>query len=62
MVDLYNNPDEMALHMLSAPDSACIVDDFENILASRDRSTAHHEDAPSLQIKFIDKKSLTDFL
>ena len=59
--DLYT-PDARTLHMLSAPDSARIVDEFENILASRDQSTAHHEEAPSLKIKFIDVKSLADFL
>ena len=52
--DLYDNPDAIALHMLSAPDSACNFDEFENICASRDQSTAHHEEAPSLQIKFTE--------
>ena len=32
--DLYDNPDAMTLHVLSAPDSARIVDEFENSRAS----------------------------
>ena len=48
---------------MSAPDSASIVEKFENILAGRDQSTGHHEEAPSLLIKFLeDVNSLTDFL
>lgn len=42
---LYDNPDAMALHMLSAPESAHIISEFEDVLSSRDQSTAHHEEA-----------------
>ena len=31
----------------------CIVGEFEEVLTSHDQSTAHHEDAYPLQVKFL---------
>ena len=53
----------MALYMLSAPDSARAVADFEEVISRNDQSTAHHEEAYHLQVKFLQHvKSLTAVL
>ncbi len=51
--DLYANPDAMVLHMLSAPDSGCVVKEFEELLASQNQSTTHLQEAQPLQIRFL---------
>ncbi len=53
----------MALHMLSAPDSAHVVKKFEKLLTSENQSTAHHEEAQPIQIRFLrDVKALSAVL
>ena len=57
--DLYDDQETLAVYMLSTPDSLRIVDEFESVLTTPNKSTKHHEEAHSLQVKFFaDVKSL----
>ncbi len=61
--DLYDNHVARALHMLSAPDSARVVKEFEDLQTSQTQSTTHHEEAQPLQIRFLrDVKALSAVL
>ena len=61
--DLYDEPDTLALYMLSTPDMLRIIEEFELVLNTESKSTKHHEEAHSLQVKFLrDVKSLTTTL
>ena len=54
IADLYDNTDTMSLYMLSAPETARMIIEFEIILnAAASSSIAHHEEAPKLQNKFL---------
>ena len=56
---LYESPDALTLFMLAGPDCARIIKEFEAVLNTPNSSTAHHEEAHSLQIKY--KKDVLSF-
>lgn len=58
-VGLYEDDDALLLFMLTAPDCARIVKEFEATNTTNDES-AHHEEAHSLQLKF--KKDVQSFV
>lgn len=54
LADMYDEADSIALYMLAAPDTARIVQEFENVLGkNKTTNTSHHEEAPKLQKKFL---------
>ena len=57
---LYENPEALTLFMLAGPDCARCVDEFDAVLDTPSLSTAHHEEAHSLQIKF--RKDVLSFV
>lgn len=59
-VGLYENPEALTLFMLAGPDCSRCVEEFESVLQSRSPSTAHHEEARSLQVKY--RKDVLSFV
>ena len=57
---MYDNTDTIALYMMAALDTARLVNEFENVLGKTNTSTAHHEESPELQKRFI--KDVKNFL
>ena len=51
-VGLYENPEALTLFMLAGPDCSMCVEEFEVVLDTPRSSTAHHEEAHSLQVKY----------
>ena len=51
-VGLYENPEALTLFMLAGPDCSRCVEEFEVVLDTPRSSTAHHEEAHSLQVKY----------
>ena len=59
-VGLYENPEALALFMLAGPDCSRCVEEFEVVLDTPRSSTAHHEEAHSLQVKY--RKDVLSFV
>ena len=51
-VGLYENPEALTLFMLAGPDCSSCVEEFEVVLDTPRSSTAHHEEAQILQVKY----------
>ena len=51
-VVLYEIPETLTLFMLAGPDCSRCVEEFEVVLVTPRSSTAHHEEAHSLQVKY----------
>lgn len=57
---LYENPEALTLYMLTGPDCSRCVEELETVLDSPSSSTAHHEEAHSLQVKY--RKDVLSFV
>ena len=58
--DLYDDTDAIALYMLAGPECVRMIDEFEMVNKVPLESTGHHEEAHSLQCKFLnDVQSFT---
>ena len=57
---LYENPEALTLFMLAGPDCSRCVEEFEAVLDIARSSTAHHEEAHSLQVKY--RKDVLSFV
>ena len=57
---LYENPEALTLFMLAGPDCSRCVEEFEAVLDTPRSSTAHHEEAHSLQVKY--RKDVLSFV
>ena len=57
---MYDSTNTLALYMMAAPDTARLVNEFQNVLGKANSSTAHHEESPELQKRFI--KDVKNFL
>lgn len=54
LADMYDEAESIILYMLAAPETARIIQKFENSIEIKDNtSTAHHEESPKLQVKFL---------
>ena len=51
--DLYDDTDAITLYMLAGPDCARMIEEFERVHDRTILSTGHHEEAHSLQSKFL---------
>ena len=51
--DLYDDSDAITLYMLAGPDCARMIEEFERVHDRTILSTGHHEEAHSLQSKFL---------
>ena len=49
---LYENPEALTLFLLAGPDSSRCIEEFEAIIDKSNSTTAHHEEASSLQAKY----------
>lgn len=59
--DLYDDTDAIALYMLAGPDCVRIIEEFERLHKIPTTSTCHHEEAASLQSRFLkDVKSFVN--
>ena len=53
VVGLYENPEALTLlYRLTGPDSSRCVEEFKSLVVTHNLSTAHHEEAHSLQVKY----------
>ncbi len=50
---MYDDADAIALYMLAGPESVRLIDQFESVQTMCNQSSAHHEESPSLQRRFI---------
>lgn len=58
---LYENPEALTLFMLAGPDCSRCIEEFESVLdSSSSNTTAHHEKAYALQVKY--KKDVLSFV
>ena len=57
---LYENPDALTLFMITGPECSKCVEEFEALFYTHSSSTAHHEEAHSLQVKF--RKDVLSFV
>ena len=53
--DLYDDTDAIALYMLAGPDCVRMIEEFERVNRLPLESTDHHEEAHSLQCKFLNE-------
>jgi len=51
--DLYDYKDAIALYILAGPDCVRIIEEFERVHKQLELSTGHHEEARSLQSRFL---------
>ena len=51
--DLYDNTDTIALYILAGPDCVRNIEEFERVHKQQELSAGHHEEARSLQSRFL---------